>query len=76
MSDGFFLTSDMPVVHVGNKDEKGKAINISFFFPVTPHLAFVFPSKESKTRAITSRELDFYNSITKNNAYRFIFDYK
>lgn len=76
ISDDCFLTSDMPVVHVGDKDEKGRAINTSFFFPVTPHLAFIFPTKENQIKIINSDELRFYNKITNDNAFRFVFEHK
>ena len=74
VSNKAFITSDMPVVHIGEKNERGFAINMVFFLPINPHLAIVFPSKETKQRLLTDDELKIYNNLEKENADIFFFE--
>ena len=73
-TDKRFLTSDMPIVHIGKRDKDGKALEMVFFFPVNPKLAIVFPSNNSASELISEKELDFYNNLTIVNANKFFFE--
>ena len=68
-----YLTSDMPIVQIGKRDDKGNAVELLLFFPVNPHLAILFPSKNGGERNISKKESDMYNNMTINNSYNYLF---
>lgn len=74
-SNSAFITSDSPVVHVGQRDENGYAKNVVFLYPVNPSLCIIYPS-ETLNRVSGEVEIARINGIISNESHNFIFKVK
>ena len=74
-SDYLFITSDNPVVHIGDRDENGLSKNIKFLYPVSPNLCIVFPAKTCE-KSLNKKETEAINKIIKRESHLFIFKFK